>query len=97
MGCKSTMIQNRKSIALQILDSLRIEFNPTTSIIGIPVAITDYLLEFSESVVANINFMEEPIISGVTLDPANASINIDGLFYNKTNNFGMCTSLKTLC
>ena len=65
----------------KFFDSLRIdilEFNPTTSIIGIPVAITDYLLEFSGSAVANIDFLEEPI-SGVTLDPANASISINGL------------------
>ena len=56
-----------------------LEFNPTMPIINLPVAITDYLPEFSESVVANIDFPGEPI-SGVTLDPANASINIDGLF-----------------
>ena len=52
--------------------------NSTTSLIDIPVAITDYLFEFSESAVANIDFAGEPI-TGVTLDPANASINIDGL------------------
>ena len=51
----------------------------TTPIIDLSVAITDYLLEFSESVVANIDFPGEPI-SGVTLDPANAPVNIDGLF-----------------
>ena len=56
-----------------------LEFNPTTPIINLPVAITDYLPEFSESVVANIDFPGEPI-SGVTLHPANASININGLF-----------------
>ena len=55
------------------------EFKPTTPIIDLPVAITDYLPEFSESAVAKIDFMGEPI-SGVTLDPANASINIDGSF-----------------
>ena len=55
------------------------EFNPTTPIINLPVTITDYLFEFSRSVVANIDFPGE-LISGVTLDPANASINIDGLF-----------------
>ena len=54
------------------------EFNPTTPIIDLSVAITDYLLEFSESAVANIEFVGEPT-SGVTLDPANASININGL------------------
>ena len=54
-------------------------FNSTTSTINLPVAITDYLPEFSESVVAHIDFPGEPI-SGVTLDPANALINIDGLF-----------------
>ena len=43
------------------------------------MAITDYLPEFSESAVAKIDFMGEPI-SGVTLDPANASINMDGSF-----------------
>ena len=43
------------------------------------MAITDYLFEFSESVVANIVFPGEPI-PGVILEPADASINIDGLF-----------------
>ena len=70
-----------------------LEFNPTTPIIDLPgVAITDYLPDFSESVVANLDFPGEPI-SGVTLDPANTSINIDGLFCNKTNNFGMCLKI----
>ena len=55
------------------------EFNSTTPIIDLSVAIADYLLEFSESVVANIDFVGEPTL-GVTLDPANASININGLF-----------------
>ena len=53
--------------------------NSTMPIIDLSVAITDYLPEFSESAVANIDFVGEPI-SGVTLDPANASINIDGSF-----------------
>ena len=52
--------------------------NSTTTIIDLPVAITDYLSEFSESAVANINFVGEPITE-VTLDPANVSINIDSL------------------
>ena len=57
------------------------EFNPTTPIIDLSVAITDYLFEFSESAVANINFMGEPIFGvAFKLDPANALINIDGLF-----------------
>ena len=101
MGCKSTT----KSITLYcnyfILDSLRINelvFNSTTSTINLPgVAITDYLPEFSESVVANIDFVGEPI-SGVTLDPANASINIDGLFisvqYLRFNNQSLLQSLS---
>ena len=66
---------------LNNLDSLRIDdliVNSTTSIIDLPVAITDYLFEFSESAVANIDFVGE-MITGVTLEPANASINIDGL------------------
>ena len=50
----------------------------TTPTIDLLVAITDYLLVFSESAVANINYVGEPII-GITLDPANSSINIDGL------------------
>ena len=54
-------------------------FNSTTPIIDLSVAITDYLFEFSESVVANIDFVGEPI-SGVILDPASASISIDGSF-----------------
>ena len=64
----------------KILDSLRVDLtvNSTTPITDLPVAITNYLFEFSESAVANIDFAGEPI-SGVTLDPANASINIDGL------------------
>ena len=66
-----------------ILDSPRIDnlvFNSTTSTINLPgVAITDYLPEFSGSVVANIDFVGEPI-SGVTLDPPNALINVDGSF-----------------
>ena len=67
------------------------EFNSTTRIIDLSVAITDYLPEFSESAVASIDFVGEPI-SGVTLDPANVSININGLFVIviKNNNFGMC-------
>ena len=52
-------------------------FNSTTPIIDLSVAITDYLFEISESAVANINFVGEPI-SGVILDPASASISIDG-------------------
>ena len=59
-----------------------LEFNPTTSIIDISVAITDYLSEFSESVVANIDFPGE-LFSGVTLDPANALININGLLIKR--------------
>ena len=53
-------------------------FNTATPIIDLSVAIADYLPEFSESVVANIDFLGEPI-SGVTLHPANASISINGL------------------
>jgi hypothetical protein len=53
-------------------------FNSTTPIVDLSVAITDYLFEFSESAVANINLAE--LTSGVTLDPANALIYIDGLF-----------------
>ena len=68
----------------KILDSLRVDNNyylvldSATPIVELPVAISDYLHEFAESAVANIDFTGEPI-SGVTLDPANASINIDGL------------------
>jgi hypothetical protein len=54
-------------------------FNFTTLIVDLSVAITDYFSEFSGSAVASIDFAGEPI-SGVTLDPANASIIIDGLF-----------------
>ena len=56
----------------------RFVLNSTMPTVDFSVAITDYLFEFSESAVAYIAFMGEPI-SGVTLDPANASINIDGL------------------
>ena len=67
------------------LDSLRVDnlvLNSITTIIDLPVAIIDYLFEFSESAVANIDFVGKSI-SGVTLDPAYASINIDGLFIIK--------------
>ena len=66
----------------KILDSLSVDnlvLNSATPIADHPVAITDYLFEFSESAVANIDFTGEPI-SGVTLDPANASIDINGLY-----------------
>ena len=53
--------------------------NSTTSNIELVVAVTDYVLEFSDSVVANITFPGDPI-PRVTLDPASTLINIDGLF-----------------
>ena len=69
------------SILNIILAGLRVDtllLSSTTPIIDLTVAITDYLFMFSESVVANITFPGEPI-SGVALDPASATINIDGL------------------
>ena len=67
---------------MHTLDSLRVDkliLNPTTTVINLSLAVTDYVFEFSESVVANITLVGEPI-QIVTLDPASAVINIDGLF-----------------
>ena len=67
---------------LTFLDNQRVDkltFNSTTTAIDLLVAITDYVFEFSESVVANITLCGESI-QGVTLDPASAVINIDGLY-----------------
>ena len=50
----------------------------TGTIINLLVAITDYVFEFSESVVANISFPGAPV-PRVTLAPESALINIDGL------------------
>ena len=64
------------------LDSLRVDkltLNSTTPVINLLVAVTDYVFEFSESVVAIITLYEEPI-QRVTLDPASAVINVDGWF-----------------
>ena len=69
------------------VDSLRVDkltLNSTTPIIDLLVAVTDYVLEFSESVVANITLPGEPI-PRATLEPASASINIDGLFIYLVN------------
>ena len=65
---------------MHTLDSLRVDkltFKSTTPVIDVLVAVTDYVLEFSESVVANITLPGEPI-PRVTLEPASALINIDG-------------------
>ena len=72
------------------LDHLRVDkltLNSTTPVINLLVAVTDYVFEFSESVVATITLYEEPI-QRVTLDPASAVINVDGWFvmHNKFNN-----------
>lgn len=66
------------------IDTLRVDtllLSSTTPVVDHTVAITDYLSTFSESAVANIAFFGEPIF-GVTLEPANASISIDGLLIN---------------
>ena len=67
---------------MHILDSLRVDkltLNSTTPVLNLSLAVIDYVFEFSESVVANITLVGE-LIQIVTLDPASAVINIDGLF-----------------